>query len=444
MKTGLDSPDSHHTLRLRKVDTGSFKVASPKIEDSEAAASPTPVLVSGQKRRKLASDTSTAGKSAPSPATTVVSEEAERVSSKTEPQPALPTHAGKSVSSKTHPESRTNVHEEKNEQKLANQIPIATFMAFVDSYFRVIADEDLALIDPHKETDPEAHLIPPLGPNYLHVWAAEDDLDLTGRRADSNSGSRLVKKEDDVGTVLDPFRHGSPAIVPEDVASIGSSLGSLSERLLASLVQENLIPKDVFLGDSSSDMSAESDAAPGDLPTQQDLDQLERRIRQELYYIGLLDDESMEITEREDDELCAELRYLQRQLREQAGINKKRKSLLLDEVRAYLPYQEFTRLMAEVNKQVEQAYVKRFVCVMKSLSLALACLLTISRRSQARKRRCPRRRSQSKWLRARFIIAKKYWPSLEVSSRKKALLHRKSLSLPSKRFRNSFFFVLLI
>jgi len=44
---------------------------------------------------------------------------------------------------------------------------------------------------------------------------------------------------------------------------------------------------------------------------------LEERIRSELRQIGLLDDEDVSISNKEDDEICAELRSLQAQLKEQ-------------------------------------------------------------------------------------------------------------------------------
>lgn len=64
---------------------------------------------------------------------------------------------------------------------------------------------------------------------------------------------------------------------------------------------------------------------------------------------------------REDDEISIKLRSLQKELRDVMKVNKSRKQRLLGLVNNHLAYQEYNTILDDLDKQVEQGYLKRFV-----------------------------------------------------------------------------------
>jgi hypothetical protein len=62
---------------------------------------------------------------------------------------------------------------------------------------------------------------------------------------------------------------------------------------------------------------------------------------------------------QEDDEICLEIRSLQRRLRDQVCLNHYRKRKLASLVRDRLAAQEFYQLLGDVDKQIEHAFSKR-------------------------------------------------------------------------------------
>jgi hypothetical protein len=74
---------------------------------------------------------------------------------------------------------------------------------------------------------------------------------------------------------------------------------------------------------------------------------------------------------REDDEISITLRSLQKELREVMKVNKARKQRLLGLVNNHLAYQEYNTILDDLDKQVEQGYLKRFVSQMRCRSCNL-------------------------------------------------------------------------
>lgn len=65
------------------------------------------------------------------------------------------------------------------------------------------------------------------------------------------------------------------------------------------------------------------------------------------------------IKNREDDEVCAELRALQRELQETYKRNRQNKKKLIPIVDDQLAFQEYCTILEDLDKQVDQAYIKR-------------------------------------------------------------------------------------
>ncbi|ANB13069.1 histone acetyltransferase NGG1 [Sugiyamaella lignohabitans] len=61
----------------------------------------------------------------------------------------------------------------------------------------------------------------------------------------------------------------------------------------------------------------------------------------------------------EDDEICYEIRKLQKKFRQVTKINQACKRILLPIVQEQMAYQEYTQILEDLDKQVDQAYAKR-------------------------------------------------------------------------------------
>ena len=103
---------------------------------------------------------------------------------------------------------------------------------------------------------------------------------------------------------------------------------------------------------------------------------LEEKLKRELKYVGIYPNTPKNgsnsnnnggaraedpdwLNSREDDEICAELRELQNTLREVTVKNQKYKEVLRPLVDRYMAWQEYSSILDDLDKQVDQAYVKR-------------------------------------------------------------------------------------
>ncbi|XBW36244.1 hypothetical protein QEN19_001825 [Hanseniaspora menglaensis] len=101
----------------------------------------------------------------------------------------------------------------------------------------------------------------------------------------------------------------------------------------------------------------------------------EERIRQELKTLGVFGvankslgkagsetdarDDINWVNEREDDEVCSELRKIQVKLREVSQRNNQRKQVLRPIVKKHLAYQDYEQILDNLNKQVDHEYARR-------------------------------------------------------------------------------------
>jgi transcriptional adapter 3 len=263
--------------------------------------------------------------------------------------------------------------------KAQNQVTHETFIKAIEPYFRPFSEDDLTFlrqqvclfIHDHsayiKGDNIAPYIIPPLGPDYLEVWQADADL---------------------------PF-HGSPAPGPhpdmDNCVPRGSaeglrddqldnmdlvSAGPLAERVLSALVEEKVTSEEKDASEKDADAVNSMDAAGGGgqswrvAVSKADYASFEERLKGELKYIGLLtmsedglangtDDGAINWNNREDDEICQELRKLQIQLRQQSLENAARKMILEKKVEEQLAYQEYATILDDLDKQVGDAFNKR-------------------------------------------------------------------------------------
>ncbi|KAF9920383.1 Transcriptional regulator [Modicella reniformis] len=230
----------------------------------------------------------------------------------------------------------------------------------MEPYFRPFTEADRTILE---EDDDQVTplLIPPLGRHYLEVWAEEDRALMPYDGYESRRSS--------VDMVKDPTHsrntvHNQPfELTDENIEQDEVSCGPLTERIICSLITEDVSEaKELKQDDDASSSSSSSTPAvvAGTQSGPKNYAELEERIKRELRYIGLLGNEEIDWDAREDDEISIELRSLQKELREVMKVNKARKQRLLGLVNNHLAYQEYNTILDDLDKQVEQGYLKRF------------------------------------------------------------------------------------
>ncbi|EJS42340.1 ngg1p [Saccharomyces arboricola H-6] len=187
--------------------------------------------------------------------------------------------------------------------------------------------------------------------------------------------SSKITRENDVPKIKEEGNVLPPKNSKNDETDIPlSQENGLNVRTPDSDVEDDATIQAKLAGNKSSDGSTTST-----LPQQigwitnginLDYPTFEERLKRELKYVGIymnmpkdennpnLNDPDW-ITGREDDEISAELRELQGILKQVTKKNQKRKALLIPLVERQLAWQEYTSILEDLDKQIDQAYVKR-------------------------------------------------------------------------------------
>ncbi|GAA6060535.1 hypothetical protein JCM10212_006899 [Sporobolomyces blumeae] len=293
------------------------------------------------------------------------------------------------------PKRQADVSGDFSTAKPGQQIAHSTFTNWTEAYLRPFGEDDLAFLAAKPE-DLTPYVIPPLGKPYLQRWE-EEDLDsshlhastssssLKPHAAPSSSSSRYPSPLEirPVGRVR-PEHLNEDAMGTEHVA-----LGPVSERLMSALAFEEGAK---FLYADRSDDDSDGDEEEGDgerndvdcegpgtrrdrveavgsceierdlVPAKRvDLDayDLEERIKRELRFIGLLPDEEIDWSSREDDEISTSLRACQRLLQHQVDLNESRKAILMSLVKDRMAYQEYETARDAQERVIEAGWHKR-------------------------------------------------------------------------------------
>lgn len=367
---GVDDPHMEPPVQSPKVRSGSPRestqrtttvaggdgISTPNINTSTVATAPAPPVL----RIKLVDD-----KSVQKPSTTGISRATGTGSKNLSRMMSRPPAEGASAEAKA---------------KLASQTPINVFWNYIEPFFKPIDENDLrSLEDGSRFIDPLPFTIPPLGRHYEERW--REQYGYVSSRPASGAPRRAAAA---AASILgaDQQTQASPHL-PLKVSSI-------RERLLAMMIEENLTVPETE-GSSSSSGSSSANASNSDLtsavidegiesttlsktggsggggggsptptPTTAFIDHIpvDERIKQELAQAGLCMFVP-QVDYQEDDEICAEIRVLQRRLCETVCLNHYRKRRLASVVRERLAAQEFYLLLGDVDKQIEQAFAKR-------------------------------------------------------------------------------------
>ncbi|EEB06664.1 SAGA complex subunit Ngg1 [Schizosaccharomyces japonicus yFS275] len=264
--------------------------------------------------------------------------------------------------------------------KPSNQVAISTYYGALEQYFRAFTEDDMNFL--REEPDIQsAFVIPPLGPHYYDVWAEEEDV--------ANFYAAPMRQS------LSVAPHGFASSIQEsNLHTEDISCGPLTERLLSALIQQpadvadsdddaSILTSDKLESPSTSKTEANvvSENSPDPSSTKDDeqpsseqaeaaeneetpftdmsFSRFEDYLKQRLRNLNMLYEEDVDWTRRKDDEVCATLRDLQEQLKHVAEHNKQRKKAILDLLPHEMAFQEFTTVLFDLDKQIEQAYMKR-------------------------------------------------------------------------------------
>ncbi|KAK9235539.1 histone acetyltransferases subunit 3-domain-containing protein [Lipomyces kononenkoae] len=264
--------------------------------------------------------------------------------------------------------------------KPANQVQFSTFQSYIEPYYRPFVEEDLSFLN-EKQDSLTPYLIPPLGANYQEIWAEEDGSVANFSPAPTTSQS------DSTSSAANILPSGTSEHLTEDhLETEDISCGPLAARILSALLKDE--SDDTILPNSTTatpaprattpskpeDENATAVAEPQVLSSSSafaeqqgwrvssvkaDYQTLEDRLKREFKFIGILGDDEVDWSAREDDEVCAELRRLQKRLKVISVINAARKKKVEKIVHEHMAYQEYTQILEDLDKQVDQAYLKR-------------------------------------------------------------------------------------
>ncbi|VEU21743.1 DEKNAAC102732 [Brettanomyces naardenensis] len=285
----------------------------------------------------------------------------------------------------------------------SNQVAFSSFQNYVEPFFREFTEEDVNLLRqkyvisghlPKNFVDARETLqIPPLGPLYSDVWREEDRANMSGKSELSghymDDIRMAAQKRMDSRMKELTGAHGSADKLDNNSLEGEEqvSCGPLTSRLLSALVGEESFEtrrrerQDDEEGGANNfeDLAdSEPEGSSSELPGERgyksalvrtDYRTLDERLKRELKYIGVymnvqqtLDDPGFEqdwSSKKEDDEICRELRKLQKDLKGVQKANNTRKRVLLPIIEEQIAWQEYLSVLEDLDKQVEQHYRRR-------------------------------------------------------------------------------------
>lgn len=290
----------------------------------------------------------------------------------------------------------------------SNQVQFTTFQSYIESFYRLFSNEDLKFLNEKNiippgfekmnyDPDVSPYIIPKLGQFYADAWT-EEDASLASKLNSPAFQQISPDTYKPKGTIND--------LEEDKLATEDISCGPLSSRLLSAVlsihegveeseengeikternIEDNLgIDMDENIAtnikvDPDFDGAADSN----------DFHSIEERLKRELKYIGIFmnlpndEDESKSklslngrpiksetrsgsiidtddwVKNKEDDEVSAEIRMLQKQLKSAVARNRLNKKKLIPVVEEQIAYQEYCTILEDLDKQVDQAYMKR-------------------------------------------------------------------------------------
>lgn len=221
-------------------------------------------------------------------------------------------------------------------EEVAEEIPVqSAFWAHMEEYFRPLSEADFALLSVQapNPADP-AFEIPALG---IDQQQDEDDYEPNAKKK-----HRTRSRTD---------RH--PKVAEDDLF-----IGEFTQRVLSLLLAEGTAAPVAELVKPAKEETLDENDPPIDDYTQDNYINFEERVRMELRALGLLEADVVYIPpqDRQDDEIAAELRQLQMQLRREIESNNKKRQHFAHIVQQKQQQQELEKKMLVEAKKIEQQY----------------------------------------------------------------------------------------
>lgn len=165
----------------------------------------------------------------------------------------------------------------------------------MDPYFRPFTESDRGVLEEEGDNVTPL-LIPPLGKHYLDAWTEEDRALLPFDGFESRRSSVDLVKDTipSRNTVYSqPFE-----LTDENIDQDEVSCGPLTERIICSLITEDVIDPKEVKQDEDQQMGSPSMTPVGAQTNARNYAELEDRIKRELRYIGLLGNDEVSIIEK--------------------------------------------------------------------------------------------------------------------------------------------------
>lgn len=244
------------------------------------------------------------------------------------------------------------------------------FWAAVEPYCADLTLEDSKFLEDLIKTADDDHeymKIPPLGKHYSEKWAQEDLMEeqMEGMKVNEKRRGTLSNSS---GENQNKAEQASAVLKKNDTSSLQSEedscpFGPLTQRLVSALIEENIIAP-IDQSGSTNPKHGESTLTrsggvtprtPVKAPHVPHTRTLEARIKEELIFQGLIDEDH---GEEEDDEVLAELKKHQTELKTLITKNKQGKQELLKRVQEEMRRQELRHRTRIIDAEIMENYRK--------------------------------------------------------------------------------------
>jgi transcriptional adapter 3 len=260
-----------------------------------------------------------------------------------------------------------------------------TFWKGIQEYIVPFQKADLDFCDSEKMTPPDQKLfqIPNLGTHYKEIWHQEDQVEL---QEIQQQGQELYS-----GTSMQTRQLTSKVSVPkinedmklcanmsEDMMSEKKDAnkpvrcGDITSRILSALIEDQLVPAHLLTnsysgsnsfqnaGRNTSESNLALPANASGVNQQQTMQEIDDRLKKEVLSLGLIDQSAINKIhlQKEDDEICRELKKVQNELLEKQAQNKQRRAKYLPLIRSKMEEQEQDRKIREEMKRLEESLTK--------------------------------------------------------------------------------------
>jgi len=244
------------------------------------------------------------------------------------------------------------------------------------------ADLDFCDVDKIGPPDQKLFQIPNLGTHYKETWLQEDQAELLEMQQQGQelySGTSMQTRQlTSKGSVSKINEDMSNANMSEDMMSEKKDAnkpvrcGDITSRILSALIEDQLVPAHLLANSysgSNSFQNAGRNTSENNLALpvntsgvnqQQTMQEIDDRLKKEALSLGLIDQSALNKIhlQKEDDEICRELKKVQNELLEKQAQNKRRRAKYLPLIASKMEEQEHDKRTRETMKNLEEHLTK--------------------------------------------------------------------------------------